>query len=176
MREPPFFRRWRLLSQATEHLRECTALDAVLEVLRSSAKAISEADGVTVVRREGDEVAYVGEDAIAPLWTGMRFPIRACVSGLAILQRSPIVIPDITRDDRVPLAAYLSTFVKSMAMFPVGAGAPVAALGCYWAQVQVIDRAAMVLVERLMQSANATLERLAVQQELANSRDRLQAA
>ena len=101
-----------------------TSEEEVLEMLRDSARAIALSDGVAVVRRYGDQVAYVGEDAITPLWTGQRFPIHTCISGLAMLARQPILIPDILKDPRVPLNAYLSTFVRSMAMFPIGTGEP----------------------------------------------------
>jgi GAF domain-containing protein len=146
-------------------LEGCHSLGAVLETLREEGRAIAGADGVAIVRREGDEVAYVGEDAIAPLWTGKRFAIRTCVSGMAILQREPVFVPDILADDRVPLNAYLSTFVRSMAVFPIGAGEPVAALGCYWAEARSIHADAARLIEMLTGAANTALERLAIADE-----------
>ena len=176
MPQNSFFRRWNLLSQASGMLARCHDLSEVLEVLRERARAIAEADGVAVVLREGAEVAYVGEDAIAPLWTGKRFKLETCISGLAMLKRAPVIIPDIRLDDRVPLSAYLSTFVQSMAAFPIGAGEPVAALGCYWAQATTIEPGAMTLIETLTKSANATLERLAIEAEVAGSRAALSGA
>ena len=163
MSEPVFFTRWRHLGKAKKQLGGCDDLDEVLEVLRERARTIALSDGVAVVRREGDEVVYVGEDAISPLWTGKRFTLRTCVSGLAMLGRQPIMIPDIRRDDRVPLNAYLSTFVQSMAVFPIGAGEPVAALGCYWAEARPIERGATELLRSLTVSASATLDRLSAQ-------------
>ncbi|WP_204314657.1 hypothetical protein, partial [Stenotrophomonas maltophilia] len=77
-------------------------------------------DGVTVIRREGDSVAYVAEDAMTPLLAGERFPIENCISGLAILEARPIHIPDIYDDPRVPVDAYRPTFVRSMSMYPIG--------------------------------------------------------
>ena len=165
MGKSAFFQRWHLLTQAERELQHCDSLTQVLEVLRERTRAIAAADGVAVVRREGAEVVYVGEDAIAPLWTGRRFAIETCVSGLAILQRSPIVIPDIRADDRVPLNAYLATFVQSMALFPVGSGNPVAALGCYWAEVRTVGEDLLYLFASLTRSANASLERLAIHRE-----------
>jgi GAF domain-containing protein len=167
MQQTTFFRRWNLVAAAAGMLDRCRDLPEVLEVLRERARAIADADGVAVVLRDGDEVAYVGEDAIAPLWTGRRFRLQTCISGLAMLRRAPIVIPDIRLDDRVPLSAYLSTFVQSMAVFPIGAGEPVAALGCYWARTTAIEPGAMTLVETLARSANGTLERLCVEAERA---------
>lgn len=161
------FRRWALVGAAVAALGEVTTIDAMLEVLRARTRAIALADGVCVVRRVGDRVAYVGEDAIAPLWTGQDFAIRQCVSGLAMLERQAILIPDIGADPRVPLNAYLSTFVASMAMFPLGAAEPVAALGLYWAEKRHIEPAALTLVDSLTRSANATLERLAICAEAA---------
>lgn len=163
-----FFERYRMLAETNHRLAEAHSFAAVLETLRAQARAIAACDGVAVVRRIGDEVEYVGEDAIAPLWTGQRFPIAQCVTGLAILERAPIVIPDIGADPRVPLSAYLSTFVKSMAAFPLGAPAPCAALGLYWRQVQPLGRDVEALVGMLAQGANAALERLAIRSERAS--------
>jgi hypothetical protein len=44
------------------------------------------------------------------------------------------VVPDITKDERIPQAAYRPTFVRSLLMVPVGRGRPGAAIGAYWAR------------------------------------------
>ena len=154
------FKRWRLMSAATERLGEAGTLDEVLEILRSSARAILRSDGVTVVVREREKVLYAGEDAIAPLWAGQRFPIQTCISGIAMMERKMIVIPDIRVDPRVPLNAYLSTFVASMAMAPIGLGEPVAAIGAYWRSSHPIEEDALVLLDMLAKGASAQLERI----------------
>jgi hypothetical protein len=145
--------RWTSLAGAMRRLRAARSPEEGVAILRDSARAIAASDGITVVRRERDEVAYVAEDAISPLWTGQRFPITLCVSGMAILTGEPILIPDIRMDARVPLNAYLSTFVESMAMFPIGAGAPVAAMGAYWRTARPIDREAVALLTDLARAA-----------------------
>lgn len=155
------FKRWRLLSVATRRLGEAGSLDGILEILRISARAILRCDGVAVVRREDDMVHYVGEDAIAPLWSGQRFPIETCISGIAMLERQMIVIPDIRLDPRVPLNAYLSTFVASMAMAPIGHGQPVASIGAYWRSTAPIEEDALTLLHMLAKGASAQLERIA---------------
>lgn len=157
-----FFKRYGLLQQANDLLRGAATIGDVLETLRSQARAIADSDGVAVVRREGDQVHYVGEDAIAPLWTGQRFPMRACVSGVAILAKQPIAIPDIAADARVPHSAYLSTFVKSMAMFPLGTPTPVAALGIYWKDVRPLGQDEETLLRFLTHGANTAFERIAI--------------
>jgi len=161
------FKRWRLMSAATRRLGEAGTLDGILEILRISARAILQCDGVTVVRREDDLVHYVGEDAIAPLWSGQRFPIATCISGIAMLERRMIVIPDIRLDPRVPLNAYLSTFVASMAMAPIGHGSPVAAIGTYWRSTAPIEEDALALLDMLSKGASAQLERIADQRQAA---------
>jgi hypothetical protein len=164
------FNRWKQMSQAIDRLGLAISAEDALEILREHARAIAQADGVTIVRREGDEVVYVGEDAISPLWTGRRFPVRQCISGLAMLERRPIFVPDIRDDPRVPLGAYLATFVASMAMFPIGHGEPRAAMGVYWAVAQDIDPDTLSLLDTLTRSANGTFERLAVAGEIAAGR------
>lgn len=160
-----FFHRYRLLSETNALLRRTATTAEVFEVLRAQARAIAEADGVAVVERIGEEVAYVGEDAIAPLWTGQRFPIGHCVTGLAMTRRERIVIPDIRHDPRVPLNLYLSTFVRSMAIYPLGSPRPIAALGLYWREPRVLGRDVDALMTMLAAGANAAFETLAIAEE-----------
>jgi signal transduction histidine kinase len=105
----------------------------VAEIVRSAARELTDADGVTFVLREGPLVHYLDEDAIAPLWKGMRFPVEACISGWAIANRRAVVVEDVFADDRIPHSVYRPTFVKSLAMVPVRPEDPVGAIGAYWA-------------------------------------------
>ena len=109
-------------------------LDEVGEVLRVEARRLSGAQGATFVLREDDRCFYADEDAIAPLWKGQRFPITSCISGWAMLHDETAVVPDIAVDNRIPLEAYLPTFVRSLVMVPVGSPTPVAAIGAYWSR------------------------------------------
>jgi signal transduction histidine kinase len=110
-------------------------LATVLVTARTAARDLTGADGVTIVLRSGNECYYADEDAIAPLWKGRRFPIEACVSGWVMTQNLPAVIADVYADSRVPHEIYRPTFVKSLAMVPVRAPEPIAAIGAYWADL-----------------------------------------
>jgi GAF domain-containing protein len=141
-----------ILPTPEQRLAASVTLEEVIEVLRSSARLLADADGITIVEREGDEVRYVTEDAIAPLWQGQRFPIRQCVTGIALTSGAPVLIPDIRADPRVPLNLYLGTFVRSMAVMPIGTGDVRFALGMYWRDarplpVDAIDRIAALAVQ-----------------------------
>lgn len=160
-----FFQRYRLLTEATTLLREARTFEAVIEILRRQARAIADADGVAVIQRMGEQVLYVGEDTMAPLWAGQSFPIERCVSGLAMLARVPIFIGDIFNDARVPLNLYLSTFVRSVAVYPLGAPTPVAALGIYWSEPRALGRDVDVLMTMLASGANAAFEAIAIAAE-----------
>ena len=73
-----------------QHLHADPArLAHVMEVVRTAARALIGADGVTLVFRDGKECAYVEEDAIGPLWKGQRFPLTECVSGWVIMHETP---------------------------------------------------------------------------------------
>ena len=113
-------------------LETTRTLEEVGEVVRVEARRRTGAHGATFVLREGDRCFYADEDAIAPLWKGQRFPIATCISGWAMLHDDTAVVPDITVDERIPLEAYLPTFVRSLVMVPVGSPTPVAAIGAYW--------------------------------------------
>jgi GAF domain-containing protein len=109
-------------------------LNSVTEIVGKAARELVQADGATFVLREGDFVHYVDEAAISPLWKGSKFPIRACISGWAILERQSLIIPDIYSDPRVPVDSYRRTFVKSLAMVPMRISDPVGAVGVYWSR------------------------------------------
>jgi GAF domain-containing protein len=138
----------------------------IAAIIRKLARALSGADGATVVLKRGDRVAYVDEDAIGPLWKGQDFPIEACISGWAITHRQTVIIDNIYDDPRIPVIAYKPTFVNSLAMAPVRPNDPIAALGAYWAkphratpaQVQGLEAAAIetaIALQRVRQSLAA---------------------
>src|SRR4051812_45513512 len=66
-------RRWHLAA-AMGSLVGAESEEDVAAALLAHGRAISGADGIAVARREGDEIHYIGEDSIAPLWAGRRFP------------------------------------------------------------------------------------------------------
>lgn len=121
------------------------------------------ADGGTFVLadHERDEVFYAEEDAPGRLWKGRQFPTAECISGWAIAHREMAVIEDIYDDPRIPRAAYLPTFVKSLAMTPSGgrSGAPRGAVGAYWSHRHRADERERFLLRRIANGATAGLER-----------------
>ncbi len=157
MNGPVSAKRWTKLLATIEALKRADTIADVVDIVRDSARAIANADGITIVRRIGGRVHYIAEDAIGPLWTGQDFPIEQCVSGLAMLAHEPILISNITLDSRVPQHLYLQTFVRSMAMFPVGIGEPVASVGLYWQRTGRIDDETVALFESLARSMGAVL-------------------
>jgi signal transduction histidine kinase/CheY-like chemotaxis protein len=125
------------LVAAVAALAAARHLDDVTRIVRQSARALTGADGVTFVLREGTDCYYADEEAIAPLWKGKRFPMETCISGWAMTNRQPVAIEDIYLDPRIPHDAYRVTFVRSLLMIPVGETDPVAAIGAYWARNHV---------------------------------------
>lgn len=157
---PNITRRRRALIDALAQLAAAQSIDNLVTTLRGTARAIAAADGITVVRRMGDRVAYVAEDAASPLWTGQDFPIESCISGIAMIEDRAILIPDIFADPRVPHAAYATTFARSMAMFPIGMGSPQMAMGAYWRTVGPIDPDAVAFLSSLARCATVAFERV----------------
>jgi signal transduction histidine kinase len=132
-------------------------LPSVMAAVRRHARRLASADGATFVLREGTMVHYADEDAIAPLWKGRRFPMQACVSGLAVLRRETILIEDIRVDPRVPQDAYRNTFVRSMAMVPIRRDAPLGAIGTYWAERHLPTAQEVAALEALAEAAGVAV-------------------
>lgn len=160
------------LVETIEDLSTARTVDQIAAVVRSAARRITGADGVAFVLRDNDQCYYLDEDAIGPLWKGKRFPMTACISGWAMLNKETAVIPDIYQDVRIPHDAYRPTFVKSLVMTPVRPHDPIAAIGAYWAEerepteeeivkLQIMARATATALESAMMYADLseTLER-----------------
>jgi two-component system CheB/CheR fusion protein len=137
-------------------------LEKVTAVVRRAIRALTGADGATFVLREGSLVRYVDEDAIGPLWKGIAFPIRSCVSGWVIEHDRATAVADVYDDPRVPIEAYRSTFVRSMAMAPIRGSQPVGALGAYWAKTGAPTEEKLGILQGLADAVGAALAKRAL--------------
>ena len=72
--DEPYNPRLKLLKVASERLDMAPNRVSVIEVARSTARSVLDADGVTFILRDGDLCHYVEEGAISPLWKGCAFP------------------------------------------------------------------------------------------------------
>lgn len=143
------------IAAATEELSRAVTLTGVMEIVRFYARNLTRADGATIVLKDGPNCFYADEDAIGPLWKGRRFPQTSCISGWVMMNRQPAVIEDVFADPRIPTEAYRPTFVRSLAMMPVGEQSPIAAIGNYWAKQYLATPAQL---KTLLQLAGATAQ------------------
>ena len=157
------------LVDAIEQLASARNAQDIASVVRHSARVLSGADGVAVVLRDEDRCHYVDEDAVGPLWKGLKFPMTACISGWAMLNRQTAVIPDIYLDPRIPHDAYRPTFVKSLVMTPVGAGQPVAAIGAYWATKREPTAREIAVLQAIARATATAFENLRLVESLTDA-------
>jgi len=155
------------LLDAIRRLGVAAHLSDVQEIVRSAARDIAQCDGATFVLRDGGQCYYADEDAIAPLWKGSRFPLEACISGWAMLNRQHAVIPDIYVDDRIPHEAYRPTFVKSLIMMSMRTLEPLGAIGAYWASNHIATEQEISLLAGLADAASIALDKVNIAEELA---------
>ncbi|HEX2266549.1 MAG TPA: sensor domain-containing diguanylate cyclase [Solirubrobacterales bacterium] len=154
---------------AVQELSLARTADDVQKVVRVAARELAAADGATFVLRDGDRCFYVDEYAIAPLWKGQKFPLEACISGWAMLNRQSVAIEDIYADDRIPHDAYRPTFVKSLVMVPIRRVDPLGAIGMYWADHHSPSERELAAAQALADSTAVALEHVRVLGELRES-------
>jgi len=154
------------LLRAVQELSLTRSLQDIQYIVSTAARELTGCDGATLVLRDNDECYYADEDAIAPLWKGSRFPIGACISGWAMVNRDAAVIPDIYRDPRIPHAIYRPTFVKSLVMVPIRKLDPIGAIGNYWAHPHQPSGREVSLLQALADSASIAIEHVRVYSEL----------
>src|ERR671911_525650 len=85
----------RTLTEAVNGLALAERTEDVQGIVRAAARRLTAADGATIALRDGEQCVYIDEDAIQPLWKGKRFPLDACISGWAMLNRRAAVIEDV---------------------------------------------------------------------------------
>ncbi|HRF81527.1 MAG TPA: SpoIIE family protein phosphatase [Flavobacteriales bacterium] len=141
------------LVSACQQLGYARSMAEVMAVVRHAARVLTGSDGATFVLLErtgaGDLCYYADEEAIAPLWKGVRFPMDSCVSGWSIRNKSTAVIPDIFNDERVPHELYTPTFVRSLVMSPIRRNEPIGAIGTYWKEAREPDADEVMILDAL---------------------------
>ena len=163
----------RRLLVAVQELSMAKRLIDIQIIVRKAARELTGCDGATFVLRDGDRCHYADEDAIAPLWKGLKFPMEICISGWAMLNKESAVIPDIYLDPRIPHEAYRPTFVKSLVMVPVRKLDPVAAIGNYWADARQPTVEEVSLLQALADATSVAMENVRVNDALEQQeRDR----
>jgi PAS domain S-box-containing protein len=172
-------RRWAesvRLAEVNHALARSLEMKDVAAMICAAARDLTGADGATFVVPEGVNVRYAAEDAIAPLWKGQVFPADQCLAGIAMRSRAPIVVEDIYADARLPHEAYRPTFVKSAAVLPIHASAPVATVGVYWAQPHRASDRELGLMQALADVADLALANARLYEETKAARDEAESA
>lgn len=168
------------LIDVVQELSLARDLASIMQIVRCAARDLTGADGATFVLRDGTQCFYADENAISPLWKGQRFPMSACISGWAMLNKQSVAITDIYADPRIAADAYRPTFVKSLVMVPIRSADPVGAIGNYWARPHTPTRREMDLLERLANTTAVAIENVhlysELEQRVARRTEELQAA
>ena len=164
------------LVTVVQELSRARTLEQIQVIVRSAARSLTGADGATFVLRDCEKCYYADEDAIEPLWKGMRFPLSACISGWAMLNKRAAVIEDIYADARIPADAYRPTFVKSLAMVPIRTSDPVGAIGNYWAHRRMPTDVEVRLLQALADSTSIAIENVQAQAALSRTEEQLRQA
>ncbi len=154
------------LVEAAQELSMARQLPEIMAIVRTAARALTGADGATFVLRDGNRCFYADEDAISPLWKGLRFPLESCISGWTMMHCEAVVIQDIYADPRIPHEAYRPTFVRSMAMVPIRTAEPVGAIGNYWATPHAPTAAEVKLLRALADLTSVAMENVQLYEEL----------
>jgi K+-sensing histidine kinase KdpD len=159
-------RKVELLLNVVQDLSLAKNLDEIMQIVRSAARELVDADGATFILKDGDKCYYADEDAISPLWKGKRFNSSICISGWVMQNRQSAVIKDIYVDDRIPADAYRPTFVKSLAVVPIRKKDPIAAIGTYWSSHHEVSSEQLQLLQALADSTSIAMENIQLVQNL----------
>lgn len=162
------------LVDVLQELSQARDVNAIAAIVRHAARELTGADGATFILREDNNCYYVDEDAISPLWKGMRFPMKTCASGWVMEHAQPLLIENIYKDPRIPQDAYRPTFVKSLAMVPIRRSAPIGAIGNYWAKHHTPSDEVIAVLQALADTTSVALENATLYSQLQTQLKNLQ--
>lgn len=151
---------------AVQDLSLAHTMETVMGIVRRAARELVAADGATFILKEGDLCHYADEDAISPLWKGGKFPSKSCISGWVMTHRTPAVISDISKDERIPYELYASTFVRSLVVVPIRAEDPVGAIGAYWARGRQASAGEVECLQTLANAASIAISNISLLETL----------
>lgn len=151
---------------AVKELSSAKSIENLQQIVTTSARKLTGADGATIIFRDHNQCYYADEEAISPLWKGKRFPMESCISGWVMLNNKKAVIADIYADSRIPQDAYRPTFVRSLVMVPVNTREPVGAIGIYWKEVCNPSVQEVNLLESLADATARSIENIQLNAQL----------
>lgn len=154
------------LVSTIKDLSQAHSESQVHKIVASAAKTLANAKGSTFVKRDGDYCYYVEEDSEVHLWKGQRFLMSNCVTGWAMLNKESALIEDIYNDKRVPLEFYKTTFIKSLAAFPINIQDPNGALCSYWDTNHIPTQDEVQLLQTLADAATIALKNIELLNDL----------
>lgn len=158
------------LAQAIQNLSLAKSQEEIFALVSKSAQQITGAQGAAFVLRDIDEQCYYTDEAsISPLWKGQRFPMRNCISGWAMLNKQVVVVPDIYKDPRIPIDAYVSTYIQSLVIIPIRPEEPIASIGVYWSQYHVATQEEIDLLTALANCTATAMENTTLLLEVKES-------
>jgi GAF domain-containing protein len=163
----------KLLAETVQQLSLARDIETIIRVVRTVARKLTGADGATFVLRDNGFCYYVDEDAIGPLWKGQRFPMSACISGWAMLNKKYAVVNDIYHDSRIPVEAYSPTFVKSLVTVPIRSMDPLGAIGNYWAEKHEATADEIELLQALADITSVSIANVYAYDELISQNKKL---
>lgn len=146
------------LVRAAQDLSRARSLKDVQDVVGIAARDLADADGATLILRDGDEGYYANGDATGTLRNGRGFAMETRVSSWSMTRGEPIVIEDVTSADGVPIDTYRPTCVRSMVMVPIRPDGPLGAIGLYWSQPTLASQPVVELAQALADSTAIALE------------------
>lgn len=155
-----------LLIEVIQELSVTRTIQQIQDIVKHAARQLVGSDGSAFVLRDHGMCYYVDEDAISPLWKGQRFDMSICISGWVMRNKQTVVIEDIYKDDRIPIDAYRSTFVKSLVMVPIRGFDPIGAIGNYWQTTHTPSNEDIKILEALANSTSIAIENVQVYSEL----------
>jgi PAS domain-containing protein len=161
------------ISSLAQRLAVVRSMEDFSHIITEEARRLLSADGVSFVLRDDQNCYYLDENAVSPLWRGLKFPMSACISGWCMLNMRTAVIADIYQDDRIPHEAYRPTFVKSLVMVPIGRPEPLAAMGVYWSNAGVCEPERVAMIEAISAIAASAITSISLYTFLLQAEQKL---
>lgn len=135
--------------------------------LKQAAKQLTCSDATSLVLRQGDDCHYIDEESDQPLWKGESFPLSACITGWSMLNATTVIVEDIFKDARIPLALYQGKNIHSLLVVPIDHEHAIGAISVYWKKRHAPSQSEIMQLESLANVSSLIFKLMKNQSELA---------
>lgn len=130
----------------------------IVRAVKESAGELADADGVSILLRDGADIYSLDETSTEPICDGVRVPLTSCLSGWVVLRGSQALVADVDDDGRVAAIDLGGADARSVVVVPIRSADPIGALSVCWTEFHIPEDDVVLALQTLANAVAIAVE------------------